>query len=246
MSNKRNDLLVGGFSLVELSIVLVILGLLVGGILGGQSLIKAAETRSITVEYQQWQTVVNNFKIKYFTLPGDMKIATQFWDSATWNGNGDGQITTGENSSQDAELFLFWQHMALAGLITGDYTGLAGPLNTFHVIPGENAPVARYPSAGWTATTREGGSGARYNYTYKNAYLFGAATTSSLPQNPLLPPEVAWNVDTKFDDGKPGRGNIIALYYTGCANASGNQDYDTPYALNDTSVQCALYFRNGM
>ena len=53
------------FSLVELSIVLVILGLLVGGILGGQSLIKAAELRSITSDIESYRVAVNSFKIKY-------------------------------------------------------------------------------------------------------------------------------------------------------------------------------------
>ncbi|MGB1539971.1 MAG: prepilin-type N-terminal cleavage/methylation domain-containing protein, partial [Rickettsiales bacterium] len=54
-----------GFSLVELSIVLVILGLLTGGILGGQSLIRAAEMRAIATEYDAWKTAVNVFKDKY-------------------------------------------------------------------------------------------------------------------------------------------------------------------------------------
>lgn len=60
----------GGFSLVELSIVLVILGLLTGGILGGQSLIKAAELRAVTTELDAFQTATNTFRQKYFALPG--------------------------------------------------------------------------------------------------------------------------------------------------------------------------------
>ncbi|MGB1540395.1 MAG: prepilin-type N-terminal cleavage/methylation domain-containing protein, partial [Rickettsiales bacterium] len=64
-----------GFSLVELSIVLVILGLLTGGILGGQSLIRAAELRSVSKEYEKYQTAINIFKDKYFALPGDFNNA---------------------------------------------------------------------------------------------------------------------------------------------------------------------------
>ena len=74
------------FSLVELSIVLVILGLLTGGVLTGQSLIKAAELRSVTTELNQWQTVVNTFKGKYFAIPGDMSNAHLFWGSAGGSG----------------------------------------------------------------------------------------------------------------------------------------------------------------
>ena len=234
-----------GFSLVELSIVLVILGLLTGGILGGQSLIKAAELRAVTTEFQQWQTAVNTFKQKYFALPGDFSDATRFWPADTLDGSGNGQITAGEVADEDEELFLFWQHLALAGLISGEYTGLAGGGGTAHVIPGENTPVSRY-GGGWTATTREGGSTARYDYTYKNAFLIGTATASSLAQDPLLTPEDAWNIDTKFDDGMPGKGNVIALHLVDCTESEDNVDYDEPYALSTTSVECALYFRNGM
>src|ERR1700742_2576195 len=92
------------FSLVELSIVLVILGLLVGGILGGKSLIRASELRSVVTQHDQILTAILGFKDKYFALPGDMNNATQFWgalnpvsfcmtghsvDQKTCDGNGD-------------------------------------------------------------------------------------------------------------------------------------------------------------
>ena len=71
-----------GFTLVELSIVLVILGLLVGGVLSGQSLIRAAELRSITAQQQRFVTSINAFRDKYFALPGDMTNAQSFWGVA--------------------------------------------------------------------------------------------------------------------------------------------------------------------
>jgi prepilin-type N-terminal cleavage/methylation domain-containing protein len=67
-----------GFSLVELSIVLVILGLLTGGILAGQSLIRAAELRSITTQFNQYVSATQSFRDKYMALPGDMPNATRF------------------------------------------------------------------------------------------------------------------------------------------------------------------------
>ena len=69
------------FSLVELSIVLVILGLLTGGILSGQSLIRAAELRSVTTEYSRYTAATYSFRDKYFALPGDMSNAESFWGS---------------------------------------------------------------------------------------------------------------------------------------------------------------------
>lgn len=83
-----------GFSLVELSIVLVILGLLTGGILSGQSLIRAAELRSVVTDIQQIQTSIYSFRDRYMALPGDMKDATDFWGIAGGsNGNNDACYT---------------------------------------------------------------------------------------------------------------------------------------------------------
>ena len=65
-----------GFTLVELSIVLVILGLLVGGVLSGQSLIRAAELRAVSTEHSKFVTAMNSFRDKYFAAPGDMKPPT--------------------------------------------------------------------------------------------------------------------------------------------------------------------------
>ena len=75
------------FSLVELSIVLVILGLLVGGVLSGQSLIAAAALRSVTTQEARWVAATQTFRDKYFALPGDMNNATSFW--GRMNGNAD-------------------------------------------------------------------------------------------------------------------------------------------------------------
>ncbi|MBY6117485.1 prepilin-type N-terminal cleavage/methylation domain-containing protein [Mameliella alba] len=80
-----------GFSLVELSIVLVILGLLIGGVLTGQNLIRAAELRSVMTEFKTYQTAVMTFRDKYFALPRDMTNATDFF----WGG-GDDQLRRGQ------------------------------------------------------------------------------------------------------------------------------------------------------
>lgn len=117
-----------GFSLVELSIVLVILGLLTGGILTGQSLIRASELRSITTEYNRYIAAAQTFRDKYFALPGDMANATAFWGAAhatpatckttasssalTCNGNADGFIQGVVATSNES--FRFWQHLANA------------------------------------------------------------------------------------------------------------------------------------
>src|ERR1035441_6872478 len=65
-----------GFTLIELSIVLVIIGLIVGGVLVGQDLIRAAEVRATISQIEKYNTAVNTFRGKFNALPGDMNLTT--------------------------------------------------------------------------------------------------------------------------------------------------------------------------
>ena len=158
-----------GFSLVELSIVLVILGLLVGGVLSGQSLIRAAELRSVTADYSRYVAAISSFRDKYFALPGDMANAGSFWGvdttancdwasstagtgTTTCNGDGDGRIIVNYTSPSN-EPFRSWQHLASAGLVEGSYNGLCSPCwpgSAGGAVPGQNVPKSRISNAGWT------------------------------------------------------------------------------------------------
>ena len=62
-----------GFTLIELSIVLVIIGLIVGGVLVGQDLIRAAAVRAQVSQIEKYNTAVNTFRDKYGALPGDIQ-----------------------------------------------------------------------------------------------------------------------------------------------------------------------------
>ncbi len=253
-----------GFSLVELSIVLVILGLLVGGVLTGQSLIRAAELRSVTTEFQKYQAATNTFRDKYFALPGDMTNATAFWGAAhatpatcltttgtgtqTCDGNGNGLIDIGAAASQRSESFTLWAHLANAGLLEGSFSGFAGAANLGDAVIGTNVPRAKLGNAGWTAFIigNFAGSADLYALDYGNMLIFGAEGTSDTSA-PVLKPEEAWNIDTKIDDGKPARGRVIARYWNNlCAAADdgthANNDLNASYKLSDSSVQCTLYF----
>jgi prepilin-type N-terminal cleavage/methylation domain-containing protein len=82
-----------GFTLIELSVVLVIIGLVVGSILVGRELIKAAELRGDIGAVEKLDAAVTVFRLKYNCLPGDCPHATQFFEGAD-NGNGSGLIDT--------------------------------------------------------------------------------------------------------------------------------------------------------
>lgn len=114
------------FSLVELSIVLVILGLLVGGVLSGRSLIRSAEIRGTLAQVDNLKAASLTFRDKYFYLPGDIPgaEATQLGlPGSPWgSGDGDGHFTMHGYSFGTGEANLFFVHLAQKGLISGSYT----------------------------------------------------------------------------------------------------------------------------
>lgn len=253
-----------GFSLVELSIVLLIIGLLTGGILAGKSLIRAAELRNITTESNKFVIAVNIFKEKYFALPGDITNATAFWGSAngascnasettvgtgtqTCNGDGDGKIEPVLGVSRYSEQFMFWQHLGNAGLIQGNYTGMAGATiidgyGYEHMI-GINSYTSKISNATYMIETRDwtSGSSSRMSYDYVNSLHIGALILGR-PTIPIITPEEAWNIDKKTDDGLPGTGSLLAVD-AGCINGSLTTPTTTTYRLSGNEgkeIKCAL------
>ncbi|MAR55805.1 MAG: hypothetical protein CMM93_01345 [Rickettsiales bacterium] len=261
----RSNITRDAFSLVELSIVLVILGLLTGGILTGQSLIRVAELRSVVSEFQRYQTAAGTFRDQYFAIPGDMTNATAFWGSMTncgvaspsgsgtqtCNGNGNG-VLEGAIVSRTGESMTFWQHLANAGLIEGTYTGISGAGGDNHAIIGVNVPASKMTNAGWSTNyigPGFAGNASFYADSTGNQLRFGQQISTGNTHGPVLKPEEAWNVDTKVDDGKPARGLIHAVYWNNlCASADdGSSTANDPaasYRLTDTTAQCALILRN--
>ena len=75
-----------GFTLIELSIVIVIIGLIVAGVIGGQSLIQQSKLRSIITDVNKYKTAYNTFYLQFSSLPGDMSNASSYWP-VTPNGN---------------------------------------------------------------------------------------------------------------------------------------------------------------
>lgn len=256
------------FSLVELSIVLVILGLLTGGILAGQSLIRASELRSIVTDLQSHATAAKTFQNKYMALPGDMRNATAFWGEViaggscattnvgsgtqTCNGNGDGRLQASGANGQYGEIFTFWQHLANAGLISGTYTGRADAGGTKTLIFGTNVPNSRISNGAWTSLFWDnvgGTSGWTFSLYYGN--FFGLGSVSSGVDGdgnagPLLKPEEAWSIDTKIDDGMPATGTMIGRRIADCTTAVAPiyNDFASSYNLTRTSQSCSLMFRN--
>lgn len=233
-----------GFSLVELAIVMVILGLLVGGIMAGQSLIRGSELQTIITDAQKYKSAAAAFKEKYMAIPGDFNDANATFGGV--NGNGDGDIDLGAGANVTGELFEFWRHLQLDGQIQGRFSGLAGG-SVWTVERGVNAPAGKMTNTAWAVYTNTHfvGDAAVYALDYGNYFIFGALTAN---WSAALTPEEAWNIDTKIDDGKPGTGNVIARFWDTCTDAASHGGV-TPahrdnanYLLSDNTVQCALHF----
>jgi prepilin-type N-terminal cleavage/methylation domain-containing protein len=117
---KRNQ---SGFTLIEIAIVLVIIGLLLGGVLKGQELINSARVKNLATDFRNLPVLIYGYQDKYKALPGD-DIAAVSHVAATGSGNGNGIInghwdsTTATDESQ-----LFWQDVRLAGLAPGPTSG---------------------------------------------------------------------------------------------------------------------------
>lgn len=259
------------FSLVELSIVLVILGLLVGGILAGQSLIRASELRSVNTDITKYTTATFAFKDKYFALPGDMANATAFWgiaggttgdaddttcqstastDAKTCNGNGDGQLQT-------YEPYRYWQQLSNAGLIGGIFSGVgSGGYRCYN--SGSNCPAMRIPAAKVAAiyTGQDTTDGYRLASPYANYFLIGNTRLSSGSSNDgplgaILTTQEMWNIDTKMDDGLPNAGTLRTYFKKGSTapwaqdvnNCSSANLADSPYDLSREGFSCAMRYQ---
>jgi len=214
-----------GFTLVELSIVLVIIGLLIGAVLKGQELIDSARLKSQQTQMQSYMTAVDIFRDRYNAIPGDFNLAQSRLGTATsggfaiadGNGNGvvDGNGTTGEAQQ-------FWAHVMAANLVTG----LTGTTYTL----GAMLPAGKIGGAVNALNQNINGSGTVNWFRLGIPTAAGATTTSVMTAAQL------GELDTQFDDGAPGAGDIQTNSTTNCV-ATG------AYLFANSAVACVGYWR---
>jgi prepilin-type N-terminal cleavage/methylation domain-containing protein len=120
-----------GFTLVEIAIVLVIIGLLLGGVLKGQELINSAKVKNIANDLRSVSTFIYAYQDKFKALPGDDPlVVNHVGAAATANATlcsapnpspcaGDARINGAWNAAATSESFLFWQHVRMANLASG-------------------------------------------------------------------------------------------------------------------------------
>lgn len=185
MKNKQS-----GFTLIEIAIVLVIIGLLLGGILKGQEMITSGQVRNMISQSDGVTAAVFAFQDRYRAIPGDYAAATTNMPGggATANGNGNGQIDT------SAEAGDAWQHLALAGFISGTFNGADTGITQNWGCASVTCPSNAFGGP-MLLTTDDESSGTSIN---------GLELYSG--QN--VPIGVMLEIDTKIDDGIADRGTF--------------------------------------
>lgn len=233
-----------GFSLVELSIVLIIIGLLVGGIMAGQNLIHATKLRNTMVEVDGFIKAVRMFREQYGELPGDFSRATQVWGSQgascgastaklTCNGDGDGFI---EHTpvSNSVEKLRAWQHLGNAGFIEGVFTG-AYDSNALR--RNVNSPASTIDNGVYEIRHTSTLSPANVHSRTGHFIRLGAVSGQNAVNSVLSPIDVQ-SIDGKYDDGRANNGEILAQ---NGAN-SGNCLTSSNYTLTNERVGCQVFF----
>jgi prepilin-type N-terminal cleavage/methylation domain-containing protein len=233
----------GGFTLIELSIVLVIIGLVVGGVLVGQDLISAAEVRATISQVEKFNTAVNTFRGKFGYLPGDINAvaAAQFGFAPHGNayggqgGDGNGYIegnglsfgTT--NSIECGEPLMAWVDLssgAGGNLIEGSFSSVTSSEGSFSgPTPGTDLdlylPQAKLGRGNYfyiyegTSVTPTAFVDFAVNYFGLSAVSSISSAQCAIISSANIAVAQAHAMDKKVDDGMPQSGNVMAWYMNG-------------------------------
>jgi prepilin-type N-terminal cleavage/methylation domain-containing protein len=188
-----------GFTLVEIAIVLVIIGLLLGGILKGQEMITQAKIKNVVADFSGVSAAYYGYQDRYRAIPGDDSGAAARWTTATpaaVSGGGNGVVAglwnnAGAVCTTATEACSWWHHLRLAGFVSG-----AGTLQPFNAVTGLLGVQTGDGAGGATLGTAAGGVGG----------FSGLIICSG-----NLPDKIAIATDTQMDDGVPISGTVRGL-----------------------------------
>jgi prepilin-type N-terminal cleavage/methylation domain-containing protein len=200
-----------GFTLVEIAIVLVIIGLLLGGILKGQEMITQAKIKNIVADFSGVSAAYYGYQDRYRAIPGDDPNAGTRWGAVA--GGGNGQVQGKYNSQTDTdESRKWWDHLRRAGFVAG--SGYQQPFNAVTGLLG-----VQTGDAGATVGPALGGF------------------VSLIVCSANLPDKIAIAVDTQMDDGIPNTGTVRGQLHTG----GPNPDIDTSAASGYSETGANVY-----
>ena len=179
-----------GFTLVEIAIVLVIIGLLLGGILKGQEMITQAKIKNAIADFSGISAAYYGYQDRYRAIPGDDANAATRWTTPTaaTAGNGNGIVAGTYNNGSAVctaavEACSWWDHLRRAGFVAG--SGVTQPTNAF---------------AGQIGVQTGDGAGSTVLGGFSGLVICSAN----------IPDKVAIAMDTQMDDGLIGTGTVRA------------------------------------
>jgi len=228
-----------GFSLVELSIVLIIIGLLVSGISAGSALIEQSRLRSVVSDVDEYKAILNTFILTYDDLPGDMPNAHDFWGSSCdstaskCNGDGNERIDWG-GGTDDNESLRAWQHLQLSAILSGSWDGVSSVSNS--AVVEDDYPASGLRGAGYTFTYW---SGTQINVINVGGTLVANASVTA--HNPVFLPKQLYSIDKKYDDASARTGNTIAGRLPSSPNVCWT-DSSLVFNLSSGSLECYVHF----
>lgn len=248
-----------GFSLVELSIVLTIIALLIGGVVIGQHLVRSSELQATVSRVAEINSNIIKFRDRYYELPGDFKTAASNWSGVS-NGNGDGRIggkavfaiNTDCGTDYWPELWNVWMHLSNAGLIKGNYSDSGSSTLTI----GQQVPSGDINSSGYTVRfCGEIKTSTRY-FAGQYAHLLqlgsaDVATAEGTTRKGIFSTKEAAAIDTKMDDGYPHTGEILAPKKNddqapNCTNSNDDVPVTADYLFTNSDKRaCPLFFKMG-
>lgn len=256
-TRKTNHL--RAFTLIELSVVLIVIALIVGGVITASSLGDNAKLQAMMAEKEELEAAINQFSEKYNALPGDMYNATSHWavaGSCPWdnaasstvcNGNGNGKIaaviaTDGYESHQA------WRQLSVAGFIDGEFNAGYESSGAVTVTPGLRVPESAYNDAvGWHVyfVGNKSGDGTFFDGNYGHVlYLGGGSYAATAATKGGLAAEHMLALDKKYDDGLPAKGKIRSGKNTGNFGGAcvSSDAIDATYSLSATMFDCLPIF----
>ncbi len=215
-----------GFTLVELAIVLVIIGLLIGGILVAQSMINTQKVQAFCRQIAQFDAAVATFRDKFRSVPGDSYI----YNPAVGDGDGiiENAVTTGANVANTwnsgGQMAHFWLQLYQNGFKNEELPGVPYatayaanfPINAItpnapKAKTGNNVGILAYGS---TAITSLGLTYPGNIYMAMNCTASTGATAGLIScTNGFSGPDAA-SIDAKIDNGMSNSGNVVAVTVT--------------------------------